>query len=107
MSEKELVTLVRVSGAAEPGELAHRPEFAAIACRMDTASVRVRSGKTEVELVHPTYVKRSEKRIYFLLRVREGDVARLCLIELCLPVGELGPKTFYLAVFLFRELGSE
>ena len=46
--EQELRALVRVRGAAEPGELPHRPELAAIAGRMNAARERIGARNAEV-----------------------------------------------------------
>ena len=51
--EQELVALVRLARAAEAGELAHRPELAAIAGGMDAARVRIRARHAEVRLRAP------------------------------------------------------
>ena len=46
--EQEFVTAVRVARAAEAGELPHRPQLAAVPCRMDAARERILTGATEL-----------------------------------------------------------
>src|SRR5205814_364415 len=53
MLEQVLVTLVSLFRRGEAGELAHRPEPAAIAGRVNAARVRRLAGITEVLLVAP------------------------------------------------------
>ena len=91
VGEQKLVALVRVACAAESGELAHRPEPAAIAVRVDAARIRKLTRHPQALRLTRLYVERGEQRRDLAGRVGEGDVASRRLLVPLAPRGHLGP----------------
>ena len=79
MVEQVAEALVRLLGGAEAGELAHRPEPAAVHRRVDAARERVRAGVAEVAVVVELDALRRVERLV----LEPGDRAE----ELALPLG--------------------
>ena len=77
--EQVAEALVRLLGGAEAGELAHRPEPAAVHRRVDAARERVRAGVAEVAVVVELDALRRVERLV----LEPGDRAE----ELALPLG--------------------
>src|SRR5262249_26502560 len=98
--EKKLESLVRVARAPETGELAHRPQFAAIAGGVNAARVRIRSRYAERLRALRRHVERRVQRIDVLLRVHEGDIAKLALLVAASPLGDFGAQAVELAPLL-------
>ncbi len=92
MREQELVALICVAGTPEPSELAHRPELAAIASRMNSPGVRENAWSTEVERISMRDIERRVKRRHVACRIGERDVSLRRRFVLALPLSDLGTQ---------------
>ncbi len=96
--EEELVACVRVAGAAEAGELPHRPQFAAIAGRVDAARERIGARNAERRHVARVLIGRAEERLHRPRGIREREIAQFALRVSGAPLGELGAEARDLGV---------
>src|SRR6266550_615223 len=78
--EQELVALVGVAGAAEAGELAHRPQSPAITGWMNAPRIRIESRHSQCFGAGLSSVERGVNRAKLFLGIAEGDVAQLTLL---------------------------
>jgi hypothetical protein len=97
MLEQELEPGVRVGGAAEAGELAHRPQLSAVARGMDAARERERAGERHVRRPRAEHVERGVQRVDFAFAVRECDVTFLTALVALPPRSHLGAKLLELS----------
>ena len=99
--EQELVTLVGVARAAEPRELAHRPQAASVSGRMYAARVRINSGHPERFCTRLHCVERSIDGLDFFFGIVKTDIAQLALLVLLAPLGNFLPQQTQLGALLF------
>jgi hypothetical protein len=106
--EQELESGVGVPCAAEPGELAHRPELPAVAGGMDAAGERVDAGHAQLLRGVCGDVERGIERLDFPAGIHEGRGTLLSAGEPFAPFRDLGAKPLQLGLLggAFGEFAS-
>ena len=96
--EQELVAPVGLVRRPESGELAHRPQLAAVSRGMDAAGERKRPRHLERRAGGALEVERRVERRHLVRRVGPGEVANLGPVVAFLPRGDFGAE--------LRQLGA-
>src|SRR5690242_21312765 len=96
MREQKLEPFIRVARTPEAGELAHRPEAAAVAGGVNAARVRIFTRHAQLQRSLRRNVERRVQRIDLAGGVGEADIAQLAACITTTPLGQLGAKSFEL-----------